>query len=62
MATIAKDRPRATKPPSWAHLGAVALELGIVGSVIRSHSWVGLLLCCLYAWYSATWALLFREE
>lgn len=63
MTEIAEDeRPKAPKPPSLPHLLACAIEAGIVAAFIAHGSIVGCLLCASYAWFSATWALAFRNE
>ncbi len=61
MASIADERPKVPKAPRISHVFACLLELGIVATLIQHRAWLGLLLCVLYAWYSACWAL-FRKE
>jgi hypothetical protein len=46
--------------PSW--LIACAIEAGIVATFITYRSLIGCLLCLAYAWFSAIWALAFRNN
>ena len=55
----AEDRTTPRKPPSIAHVLAVFVELSIVAGVIHSRSWLTLLLCVVYLYWSATLALFF---
>lgn len=52
----ADTRKLEPKPPSLTHILAVVLELSIVAELAALHSVRGLVLCVLYAWFSATWA------
>lgn len=61
MATIAKDRPKVPRPARFSHLLACGIEAGVVATFMVHRSIVGCLLCLAYAWFSATWALAFRE-
>ncbi len=62
MSELAADRPEVPKPPNWRYILAALLELGMVATFSVHRSIVGLLLCSAYAWYSATWALLFPRN
>lgn len=46
------------EPPPYGAYFAVALELGILATFALERSIAGLVLCCGYAWFSATWQAL----
>ena len=46
------------KLPRPGLIVAVLLELCIVATFTVHHSYVGLALCGVYSWFSATWCLL----
>lgn len=62
MTELAEEQRKGRKPPSWPFLMACGLEAGIVAAFIANRSIVGLLCCIGYAYFSATWALAFRER
>lgn len=56
---IERERDREPRGPRWGHALAIALELSIVAVLAAEHSWLGLVLCALYFYFSATCAGLF---
>lgn len=46
--------------PTWPHMIAVVLELGIVSRLLAHGDAAGLVLCIGYAWWSATLAMVQR--
>lgn len=58
----ATTREREPRPPSFQHVLAVALELGIVAVLAAHHAWEGLVLAAGYAYFSATWAAVIRRK
>lgn len=49
-------KPEPNKPKLGAYI-AVLLEVLMVAEFINLHSWTGIILAILYAWFSATWSL-----
>lgn len=51
-------------PPRGPRIGmlvAIALELAIIAVLAGHRAWEGLVLAAAYAWFSATFAALFRQ-
>lgn len=46
--------------PTWPHMIAVVLELGIVSRLLAHGDVAGVGLCLVYVWWSATLAMLLR--
>ena len=57
-----EDVQQAPPPPEppWVHFAAVALEIGIFARFIIHGDGLGIVLCGLYLWWSASWSLVLR--
>ena len=58
---VEDNQPDPPKLPDPRFALAVALELSIVVTFVAERSVIGLLLCVAYAYFSATWAMLFGK-
>lgn len=47
-------------PSMWVHFFAVVLEVGIISRLLAHADAVGLGLCIVYAWWSATLSMVLR--
>ena len=57
---IPPDEKEVERIANWVakqtRLFAVLLEIGIFGSIVATRSRVGMILCMVYMYFSATWA------
>ena len=64
LSMIPPDEKEVERIASWlikqSRLFAALLEIGIFGSIVANRSRVGLILCMVYMYFSATW--LYVEE
>lgn len=56
----ALDKTRTPEPPRLSAIVAALLELSMVAVFAYHRSVLGLVLALGYAWFSATWSLLFN--